>query len=153
MRLRCAPVHHCWPAITTRSAYAISLRHICRLEDNDLVNNGTDYSGVDALAASLATNWRLRVLGCAAALWGLCLGFSSNTLRAICTWLPYIDTAFHLCYLDTNLSLPHPFITHVESPRFLIYAFRMNNNNNLGPRGAAGLAQGLAACKSLVELR
>ena len=78
VRLRCAPVHHCWPAITTRSAYALSLRHICRLEDNDLVNNGTDYSGLDALAASLATNGRLRVLGCAAALWGLCLGFSST---------------------------------------------------------------------------
>ena len=70
------------PTITTRSAYALSLRHICRLENNDLVNNGTDYSGVDALAASLAKNGRLRVLRCAAALWGLCLGFSSNTLRA-----------------------------------------------------------------------
>jgi len=60
------------------------------LEDNDLVNNETDYSGVDVFGASLATNGRLRVLGM--------------------------------------------------------------NYNKLGPRGAAGLAQGLAACKSLVEL-
>jgi hypothetical protein len=66
--------HHCRPTITTRSAYTLSLRHICRLEDNDLVNNETDYSGVDVFGASLATNGRLRVLGCAAALWGLRLG-------------------------------------------------------------------------------
>ena len=51
--------------IATRSAYALSLRHICRLEDNDLVNNETDYSGVDAFGASLATNGRLRVFGSA----------------------------------------------------------------------------------------
>ena len=73
------------PMITTRSAYALSLRHICRLEDNDLVNNETDYSGVDAFGASLATNGRLRVFGCAAVLRGLRLGFSSNTLCANCT--------------------------------------------------------------------
>ena len=145
------------PTITTRSAYALSLRHICRLEDNDLVNNGTDYSGVDALAASLATNGRLRVLGCAAALWGLCLGFSST----LCVPTIHAATLHRHCLLlvlrrrqpfPRPLSvpqLPHP---HVESPRFLIYASRMNGNK-LGLRGAAGLTQGLAACKSLVELR
>ena len=66
--MRALAMRPCSPMLPTRSQRiwpTFFLRHVGRLGDNDLVNNETDYSGVDALAASLATNEKLRVLGCA----------------------------------------------------------------------------------------
>ena len=66
--MRALAMRPCSPMLPTRSQRiwpTFFLRHVGRLGDNDLVNNETDYSGVDALAASLATNEKLRVLRCA----------------------------------------------------------------------------------------
>ena len=66
--MRALALRPCSPMLPTRSQRiwpTFFLRHVGRLGDNDLVNNETDYSGVDALATSLATNEKLRVLGCA----------------------------------------------------------------------------------------
>jgi hypothetical protein len=75
-------------AFCLRPLFALSLRHICRLEGNDLVNNEMDYSGLDAFGASLATNGRLRVLGCAAVLWGSALTFCVPSVHGYLTSTP-----------------------------------------------------------------
>ena len=67
-------------AINNDVSFSPLLQHICRLGDNDLVNNGMDYSGVDALGASLATNGRLRVLWCAVPIVATCVWALAPTL-------------------------------------------------------------------------